>query len=403
VLLGGFLALMLVMGVLGRRHAPEATVGDYRPSTLVTGPSGTSALAETLEALGLPVDPRRISLFGVADDLGPQASTVGVMVVEPSVTGMTDEEAAEAVRYLRTGGTLVLAGFTGIERGLGYAAVLVGDDEDSARVVVPAGIDSLPPVHVVVGTRRRPSPGDARPPEVERVDTLFATIGGRPVALLARFDGGGRALLIGEDALLRNWSLRETDAGAMVIPWILSLGLTRLVVDEYHHGFGQGALARSSWRWLIGGPAGWALLQLCVAGLITLIYLAVRFGPAIHVIRRRRRSPLEHLEALASGLERVHAAGTATDLLGRGLARRLRKRGHDVPRAAWARDRDRWLTTLGRGSDNPAIQAAVQRLGSLLGGAGPSGDLRVLGTAQAVEDVWEALKRPSGPGRSSAR
>jgi hypothetical protein len=141
------------------------------------------------------------------------------------------------------------------------------------------------------------------------------------------------------------------------------------------------------------------MLQLLWAGLAALATLAVRFGPAIHVIPRRRRSPLEHLDALAAGLEGADGHQTATALLGRGLARRLRRAGRQPPRVAWARDRERWLATLARGSDDPAARAAVKRLGWLLREPA-QGDEHVLRTAQAVEDVWEALKQPSGPAPS---
>ena len=107
-----------------------------------------------------------------------------------------------------------------------------------------------------------------------------------------------------------NEALKETDAGEVVIPWILAEAPARIVVDEYHHGFGA---TTSVWkmlaltmRWLGARPAGWAVLHLTLVGLAALAVATVRFGPARSAIERRRRSPLEHLEALAVGLERAH-------------------------------------------------------------------------------------------------
>jgi hypothetical protein len=402
LLIGGFFALMLVMGVLGHRAAPDAALRDTRPSTFVTGPAGVAALADVLGRLGVEVAPRRIPLFGVADDLAPQEAGVALTVIEPTFP-MTREEALEVVRYLRQGGTVVLAGRTGIERELGVSRVAVrrlDRESDTAAVRPPDGIGAVPPVSTVLG-RRRPAAGEAVPLRPMRTDTLLAAENRRPVALRLGFAGGGRALIIGDADWLHNRSLRDTDVGALVVPWILSLGATRLVVDEYHHGFGRsGALVAAVWRWLVRAPPGWALLQLALAGIVTLAVLSVRFGPAVHVIPRRRRSPIEHLDALASGLDRVGGGPVVTDLLGRGLARRLRRAGHAPPPAVWSRDRERWLAALARGNDHPATRAAVRRLGWLLRERG-EGDERILRTAQAVEDVWEALKRPTAPGPSS--
>jgi hypothetical protein len=396
LLLAGFAAAMIVVGYLGRRAAPDASLGDYRASTYLTGPDGLSALAETLEAFGVAVERRRIPLFGITDDLTAKGPGTVLAVVDPSLV-MTSEERREVTRYLEAGGAVVLAGWTGVEWELGLARRAVGDSSDyldTAAVVPPAGIGPLPGVSMAL-RRRRPTRDAPILLEAERIDTLLAAGRRRPVALRMEFPGGGRALVLAEPDWLRNRALRDTDVGALVVPWLLSLGVERLVVDEYHHGFGRsGALVGAVWQWLISRPPGWALLQLAVAALAALAVLAVRFGPAVTVISRRRRSPMEHLEALASGLERADGRAAATALLGRGLARRLRRVGHAVPRAAWAREREQWLAGLARGSDHPATRAAVTRLGWLLRERGEGGE-HVLRTAQAVEDVWEVLKRPS--------
>jgi hypothetical protein len=396
ILLGLFLAGMLAAGFLGRRAAPDATLQDPRASTYLTGPAGAGALAETLEALGIEVERRRLPLFGVAGDLDERGGRTSLAVLEPAYD-MTAEEAREVAEYVRAGGTVVLAGRTGAERELGVSVVWVqdlGSGDDTAAVSPPEGIGSVPGVWSVLGRTRWAGSRLALSPI--RVDTLLEAMNRRAVAWRMEFRGGGRALVIAESDWIRNRAMRETDVGALVIPWLLSLGVERLVVDEYHQGFGRsGAIVGAAWRWLRGGPAGWAMLQLGFAALVTLAAMSVRFGPAIHAVSRRRRSPIEHLDALAAGLERAGGHQTAVALLGRGLSRRLRRTGTVTPRAAWSRDRERWLAALARGSDDPAARAAVKRLGWLLRETGASAE-HVLRTAQAVEDVWEALKRPSG-------
>src|SRR5258706_502741 len=105
----------------------------------------------------------------------------------------------------------------------------------------------------------------------------------------------------------------------------------RVVWDEYHQGFGaenQVSSAGRTWSWLRSSPAGWAILQLMAVALAWLAMTAVRFGPALSVIERRRRSPLEHVEALGAGLESAAAADTAVQRLALGLRRRLSRTGH---------------------------------------------------------------------------
>jgi hypothetical protein len=163
----------------------------------------------------------------------------------------------------------------------------------------------------------------------------------------------------------------------------------RVAWDEYHQGFGERggqSLAGRTWSWLRDEPAGWAVLQLIAVALVWLAVTAVRFGPARAVIERRRRSPLEHLEALAAGLESATAADTAVQRLVAGLRRRLNRSGQ-----LSGGDVQPWLASLELAMREPRGRAAVRRLRRLIIERNSSGG-RVLAAAQAVEDVWEELR-----------
>jgi hypothetical protein len=131
-------------------------------------------------------------------------------------------------------------------------------------------------------------------------------------------------------------------------------------------------------------PAGWLLLQLSVVGLVWLAVTAVRFGPPRPVLDRRRRSPLEHVEALAAGLEGASGADTAVLLMISGLRRRLSRTAQPI-----RGDLGQWLRTLELVLPGARGRAAARRLQETL--AKPGGAERVLAAAQAVEDVWQAL------------
>ena len=147
---------------------------------------------------------------------------------------------------------------------------------------------------------------------------------------------------------------------------------------------------------MTGSPVGGALLQLAFAGLVLLLALTIRFGPALQVIQRERRSPLEHLSALAVGLERAGGHTEAVRLIANGLRRRLSRStlaGHHTHG-----DINEWLSALGTASRGKGAQAAVARLGARVRSTNTNND--VLVAAQAVEDVWEALRENKTPKRS---
>ncbi|MGH7567486.1 MAG: DUF4350 domain-containing protein, partial [Gemmatimonadales bacterium] len=308
--------------LIGRRAAPDKTWEDRRASTYLAGPYGAKGLAETLRRLGVQVRQRRRPLFDLADE--PSARTrprsgagdAAQVVAFLDIAYPTVPEIQGVRAYVARGGRVFIAGSTRIELCFGFDTRRVAGErwtapEESLSVVVPDAAFSPPPKDLPAATRVmvRVPPESLYTEEEEEsercpslyptaTDTLLATGDGRPVALALRFRGGGRATLLADVVYVSNRALKETDAGLVVVPWILEGGTERVVVDEYHQGFGEGAgLFGAALRWVVAAPAGWALLQLTAVALVALAVAAVRFGPALNVIERRRRSPLEHLEA----------------------------------------------------------------------------------------------------------
>jgi hypothetical protein len=225
------------------------------------------------------------------------------------------------------------------------------------------------------------------------VDTVVAALNTRPAILRLRYRGGGTISIVADPGWFTNKVWRDTDVPIVALPLLTPRPERpgRVAWDEYHQGFGFGdhaSFAARTWSWLVSSPAGWAILQLIAVALLWLAMTAVRFGPAHSVIERRRRSPLEHLEALGAGLESAADADTAVRRLALGLRRRLSRTGfladgNIVP----------WVEGLELAMRGPQGRAAVRRLHQLLTvrdrEARPA---RVLHAAQAVEDVWEELR-----------
>src|SRR5207245_10005717 len=159
-------------------------------------------------------------------------------------------------------------------------------------------------------------------------DTLLQTERGKPVILRLRYPGGGVVTLAADPGYFRNRAWRTTDVPFFVLPLLTPATRGRVTWDEYHQGFGRGGpLEGAVLDWLARTPAGWALLQLAAVALVALAVAAVRFGPARAVIDRRRRSPLEHVEALAVSLQGAGGVDTAVALLAAGRRRRLGRAG----------------------------------------------------------------------------
>jgi hypothetical protein len=213
-------------------------------------------------------------------------------------------------------------------------------------------------------------------------DTLLITTGNRLVAVRLRFAGGGAATLVSDGGLFTNRSVRETDAGVEMLGLLADRSRT-VYVDEYHQGFREGgSLGAEVLSWSRRSPWGWAGWQLAAVGVLALLASAVRFGPVVPAIERKRRSPMEHVRALATALAAARGHDVAVRLMVRGLRRRLSQDAR-----AERQPIDDWLAALGDRVRTPRARAAVRTLQQLIIPPQPAD--AVLRAANAVEDVWQ--------------
>ena len=194
---------------------------------------------------------------------------------------------------------------------------------------------------------------------------------------------GRTVTLVADDRLFTNRALRETAAGPFVLGLVVPR-YRRVVVDEYHHGFDASrSLSGAAWDWTLRTPWGWAMLQLAAVGVLALLAAGVRFGPIRSGIERRRRSPLEHVRALATALAAARGHDVAVGLIVQGLRRRLSRAGRPG-RAGLAPWLTSWAARSGRRADGGARHAAA-------GDRRPASADDVLHAADAVETLWEEL------------
>jgi hypothetical protein len=381
------LALAVAAGVLGLGRA-RLTDADRRRSTFLAGPSGASAYADALRRLGVRVERFRRPL-GALDSLG---SRTVVAFLGPS--DWLDPREGATVASLRADLLLAGPGARAAFRCLGWDIRL--RPRDSLVVAAPAGGGAGFPAVAAVLARRDSSvavdttgAGDAAPvrctaPAARTVDTLLRTAGGPPVVVRAGLDDGRTVTLVADDHLFQNRALRETAAGPFTLG-LVAPRYARMVVDEYHHGFDASrTLAGAAVEWTLHSPWGWGVLQLAAVGVLALLAEGVRFGPVRTVLERRRRSPLEHVRALATALAAAHGHDEAVSLLVQGLRRRLSGPGSS-PRG----EAGPWLDALAPAVRGARGRAALATLTGLSRHAADADD--VLRAADAADTLWEEL------------
>lgn len=405
VVLVVLLSAALVLAIwAGRRGAGAEPDFDFRASTLVSGPEGSRALYDVLARLRVPVERRRTPLFDLAS---PSSHRPAVLAVLDPPLALTRAELAQVAQFIATGGAVVAANAGGgITRCVGWQAAYRFDfaRADSFKVRSPGMKSPLPavtnylkpPGPAQADSRRRLHGGDVEEDHCDTLapqaqDTLLRLTDGRPAVLRLRYSGGGSVTLVADAGYLRNRAWRDTAVPEFMTPLLIPRRPGPLVWDEYHQGFGQGrSLSGAVAGWLGRSPLGWALAQVVAALLVVLAAGGVRFGPVRAVIERRRRSPLEHLEALAAGLEGADGTDTAVALTVSSLRRRLGRTGVMSPDEQRA-----WLAALELALPTAVGRNAVRRLQEVVNQ--PGGPERALAAAQAVEDVWLELRPAKTP------
>ncbi len=390
---GAFFLLLLLAVATGRRTNIST---DQRASSTVTGPTGTRALAEVFEATGGRVTrwTRRLQRLDSA-----RATGATIVVMQP-VVALSAEDALHLLE-LQQAGThlLVTGGNTGVLlRCLGYDVdVRV---RDSARVRGPSGRERVGTwtTLVTVPDTARTIVGDmgervacpslaAAPPE----PLLRTTDDSLVAVIMSGTDGSGSITVLATPSLLSNRGLQTTEIPEFLVGAMRARS-DHLIFDEFHQssGGGGGSMATVALAWSATNPLGWMMWQLLIVGLLAFLATGLRFGPVRARIERQRRSPLEHVKALATALGASKGHDVAVAALVRGLRRRLAATSGEARRRGLGRDTWRaWLDALPQRMTDPAQRALAERLVRL--GAPGQTDAAVYTAAHTVEDVWEAL------------
>ena len=388
---GGLVLLAVAAGQATRGNVSA----DRRTSSFVYGPAGTRAFADVVERVG-----GRVRRWKRRPSTLPNDAIHGatVALIQPA-RGVSVTDAFALLNLTARGANLLIAGEgTQLLMGcLGYD--LNYSILDSARVLGPSGTARLGVVTTLEplpATRRTVSTGFAGQVPcpaipVARADTLLRTVSGEAVVLrLHRADSPAVFMLVSDASLLGNQSLRTAELPEFILATVLALG-GDVVFDEYHHLGAEGSLWRGALELSVESPWGWLIWQLLIVGFLFFLSGAPRFGPVRRSIPRERRSPLEHVRALATAMAAAKGHDVAIASLARGLHRRLGAasggRAPRLPRGEWGA----WLAGLSERIPDPVARARAQSLGRFARAGQPDDAVREM--ANSLEDVWEALHR----------
>lgn len=389
---GLLFVLGMVVVALGSRR-PQPQERDSARSSYLTGPGGAHAFVEGLTRLGVEVERWRRPLGVLPDTAAVPVPTV-VAILGPT-TPLTPAEARVLVDLPTD---LLLAGrdaAAGV-RCFGYrVSAWAADKPVPTRALPGAGRRTPPYVRALLVPHEHRSVVDSSGPEgrkiscevpaPSRVDTVLRTVRGRPVVLRLGYPDERVVTLVADDRLFRNSTLRYTAAGELTLG-LVAPRYRRILVDEYHHGYRvSGSLAGAALDWSTRSPWGWMVWQLAVVGVVALVASGIRFGPVRSAIERRRRSPMEHVRALATALAAARGHDVAVRLMIQGLRRRLSRGGRSAGASL-----DAWLAGLGDSVRSPRGREALDVLTTAT--RGPSDAASVLAAGNAVETLWEELK-----------
>ena len=346
-------AAVIVVALL----TPEDTggrTGDSRLSSHSTQPQGAAALYELAGRLGWQTS-RRLT------DSIPLGDTAAVHVILDPPLPLSATQTGELLDRVRRGAGLVyvLGGDAPLADSLGLGSrrdrvsTVIGSSElivgRSGELVAPdtascpdesegflrGGLPFWPDGETLILALRWEGGSPPGATVLANVNTADSDSTAVYAAAAVGFPlGRGRVAVVADPDLVRNDVLRVcrwgADVAAIRILEYATAGAPnggrrqRLVFDEYHQGYGdQPGTFRGIVRYLGRTPSGHLVLQLAGAGLVLLLAVGPRLLVPAATERIERRSPLEHVEALAQAYRAVGATRTATSRLVHGVRRRV--------------------------------------------------------------------------------
>jgi hypothetical protein len=325
---------LVIIGALITPRTDNGNSADFRLTTHSTARFGAQGLYEVLASLKW--HPSRLEQ-SFRSGLDTNAAYV---ILQPTFP-ISDEDDSALVRMVRSGGRLLLASTDstlsaqfGMWPAIDSEPTATNDDMSVAGDRPNVRWNSLNTPGLGGGVF---NPGGwignmvRITPPINDTLAIFAWISKThldsataPALMVGRRVGRGRVVFLANPLLLTNDVLRKGKPALAVVralEWLDPPG-RRVVFDEYHQGFHTTVDRDAIVEALTDTPLGRVTLQLVFASLVLVVAIGVRPILPIPMMVFQRRSPLEHVDALARAYTQIHATRLGAQRLLRGIRRR---------------------------------------------------------------------------------
>jgi hypothetical protein len=354
------LAAFVVIVAIGLVLSPSTLPGSNGLlTTYASDPGGARGFFETARRLGWPTT-RLVERFEA-----PLDSTSIYAILRPPVP-LTSREVSAVLDAVRGGaGLFLVPGLTSaFNDSLGIITLPTppfGTIAVDTTAWDTLGVDAPSPRWPLMMLRpTKEAPPDlvtflsVRAREIES-DSVYPVVLGIPF-------GRGRIVVMAHGSLLANVQFRDETHALLpirMLEWLAPGRRPTMVFAEYHQGHGMHpSVMKTIQRELAYTPAGRMVIHLLIATALLLLAMGIRPIAPRPQMRGERRSPLEHVGALAQAYGQVNATRTGLRRLIRGLRRR-----HPIGTLRSATD-DEYLTSVA--ARHPAVAPDVDMLRSML-------------------------------------
>ncbi|MGH7844860.1 MAG: DUF4350 domain-containing protein [Candidatus Binatia bacterium] len=342
-------ALAAILGALSVPRSPDPRL--KRPSTFFTDESGARALLLVMKQLLPAAEQWRRPLNLLPLHAGDDSPTT--LIVAGPRRPISVSEADHLDRWLAEGGQLILATSDGwqVTRRLALQDQQDQDEEkpseEHAKAANEAGRAATKESTFL--SRHAPDIVWSKPAAAtnERITGSLVPAGELNVQSRQKFSvtenskvvasasekalaielpvGQGRIVALADPTIVSNRALREAENAIWLVTLAAGWRNGRVLVDEFHHGFGtQRGATELTWLFL-KTPWGWCVLQIVAAGLIYAFGYRRRFGRIVEPPLPARASALELIEARAGFFQTAAAQGLAVELIVQNLCQELAK------------------------------------------------------------------------------
>ncbi len=297
LLIGGsiLLALIVVAFIL----APGSDEERETPTTYSAGSRGARAAYLFLSETGYNVQRWERSPLDLSS---PKGTTL--ILAEPS-SFPTNEERTKLQEFVTKGGRLIATG--------PFAAMMIPRNDSTPEPLATFGADAWARYKPVVPSQyARVAPEISLAPQASwKLDSSAVPLYGddKKAVVVSYAFGEGEIIWWADSTPLTNAGIRATNNLEFFLACIGDKQNTRVLWDEYYHGYRASLAATVAHTQL-----KWLFVQLVLIAGFALLTWSRRSGPVRALAGESRLSPLEFVETLGGLYERANAGAVAVDV-----------------------------------------------------------------------------------------